>query len=102
MRADRTPDGSPLDTEATEAWIRTLKLDTLLADALCAPLNFALSRGGVDPLSVDAKRVGQMAFVRALGAEGDSCIMAALLAEALEEIPRRLQREALHAGLICE
>ena len=102
MRADKTPDGSELDTSATAAWIRGLKLDELLADALCTPLNNALSRGGVDPLSNDAKRVGQMAFVRALGSEGDFGIMAALLSEALEEIPRRMQHAALHAGLVYE
>ena len=102
MRADKTPDGSELDTSATAAWIRELKLDELLADALCAPLNNALSRGGVDSLSNDAKRVGQMAFVRALGSEGDFGVMAALLSEALEEIPRRMQRAALHAGFAYE
>ena len=100
MRADRTPDGTKHDTAATANWLRTLRLDELLADVLCGPLNEALSRGGADELSADARRVGQLAFVRSLGADGDAGIMATLLADALEEIPRRVQREAIHAGLV--
>ena len=100
MRADKTLDGSSNnDTAVTAEWIRSVGIPELLADALCAPLMAALTRGATDTLSRDARKVGQLAYLRELGAQGDHGTCAALLAPALNEIPKLLQRTSLHVGL---
>ena len=100
MRADKTPDGSAQSTSAAAAWVRSLGLDELIAQCLCEPLMPVLTRAGADELSADALRVGQLAYIRSLGNHGDEGTMAALLAPALCEIPKRLQAQSMHAGLL--
>lgn len=101
----RTDSPSDVYTWSARTWVRSLGVDELLAEALCAPLEAALAKAA-PPQSYDPDAPApsidpdaQLAYIRHLGEHGSVFEMRALLSSAAAQVADRVQQGA---GRLCQ
>lgn len=85
---DSTP-GEASSSWSARTWMDALRPESLLADALCAPLTAALEGSLVDATD-EAAAAAQLAYIRHLGQHGDADAIEGLISSAMAQLARSL------------